>query len=201
MDLRAKGAEANLYLSDGRVVKHRIAKGYRIPELDSRLRRMRTVREARLLENAARAGVNVPRVFRIEACSNRIVMEYVPGPPLKDVLESLTQEEALNIAEKMGRAVSIMHDANIIHNDLTSSNMLYYSDKVYFIDFGLGTTSTRIEDKAMDLVVLKKSLKVAHTKRFHSIWARILEAYKDARQAKEIFARMEAIEKRARYSE
>jgi Kae1-associated kinase Bud32 len=201
MDLLAKGAEANLYLADGKLVKHRISKGYRAPELDARLRRLRTAREAKLLDNALRAGISVPRVFRTEERENRIVMEYLDASPLKDVFETASDERISDLAGMIGASVSRMHDANIIHNDLTTSNMLFFSGRIYFIDFGLGSTSTRIEDKAMDLAVLKKSLKVAHNKIFHLIWEKILAAYKGNEQYKEVMARMQAIEKRARYSE
>jgi tRNA A-37 threonylcarbamoyl transferase component Bud32 len=40
--LVAKGAEANLFLRDGVLVKERICKKYRIKEIDGRLRRLRT---------------------------------------------------------------------------------------------------------------------------------------------------------------
>ena len=53
MELLAKGAEANIYLENGRLVKERISKKYR---------KIRTQREAKLLENALKAGMSVPKV-------------------------------------------------------------------------------------------------------------------------------------------
>ena len=201
MELIAKGAEANLYLEGGRLVKHRIKKGYRDRELDERLRRLRTQREAKLLENARRVGINVPRVFKADVRGNKIVMEYIEGRSLKDLVDDMADKEVESLAQKVGETISGLHDANIVHNDLTTSNMILSGGEVCFIDFGLGATSTRIEDKAMDLVVLKKSLSVAHTEKFKVIWAGIMESYQKTKQAKEIMDRLKVIEKRVRYSE
>jgi len=44
-----RGAEAVLYMEDGNLVKERIEKGYRIKELDDRLRRRRTRLESKIL--------------------------------------------------------------------------------------------------------------------------------------------------------
>lgn len=199
MELLAKGAEANLYLENGRLVKERVSKKYRVPELDKRLRKIRTQREAKLLENAKRAGISVPGVYKTDIRNYKIYMEYIPGRPLKDVLDSANEQEVKNISGKIGKALSVMHDANIIHNDLTSSNMLYAGGEVYYIDFGLGMTSTRIEDKAMDLVVFKRSLQVAHGDKFKALWASLMDSYKGVRQLSEILARVDVIERRARY--
>ena len=99
----------------------------------------------------------------------------------------------------VGDSISRMHNANIIHNDLTTSNLLVKEGKVYFIDFGLGTTSTRVEDKAVDLVVLKKSLGVCHNKISARLWLMILEGYQHTKRLSEILARVDVISKRARY--
>ena len=51
-----------------------------------------------------------------------------------------------------------MHCAGIIHGDITTSNIMLLDDSIVFIDFGLGRYSQVYEDKAVDLLVLKKSL-------------------------------------------
>lgn len=201
MELLAKGAEAIIYLEGDRLVKERICKKYRVPELDLRLRKIRTQREAKLLENAQKAGMAVPRVYKTDMRSYKIYMEYVNGLPLKDVLDSADEPSLEEICGKIGRSLSVMHDANIVHNDLTSSNMLYAGGEVYCIDFGLGFTTTRIEDKAMDMVVFKRSLQVAHSHRFKTIWSALLAAYKGTKQFSEIMGRVDLIERRARYME
>ncbi|MFZ2455178.1 MAG: KEOPS complex kinase/ATPase Bud32 [Candidatus Altiarchaeia archaeon] len=201
MELLAKGAEANIYLENGRLVKERIAKKYRVPELDVRLRKIRTQREAKLLENALKAGMPVPKVYKTDMRNYKIYMEYIDGLPLKAVLDAADESAVKEICAKIGTALSVMHNANIIHNDLTTSNMLYADGIVYYIDFGLGSTTTRIEDKAMDLVVFKRSLQVAHSHKFKAIWAALMDSYGETKDISQIMGRIDVIERRARYME
>jgi len=196
----AKGAEADLYLEGGKLVKERVRKAYRVGDLDAKIRRLRTQREYKLLENARRAGVAVPKVDGRDERSCKIFMEHIDGVPLKDYLVTAMPKEVSSIAKKIGESLSLLHAANIIHNDLTTSNMLYKDERVYFIDFGLGMTSTRIEDKAMDLVVFKKSVRVSHTPIWEELWKNILLGYAKTKRCKEILSRVEVIEKRVRYS-
>lgn len=196
----AKGAEAVLYRVGDRLVKHRIVKGYRIPELDLRLRKLRTQREVKILENAWKAGVSVPRVHEVDLRDKRIVMDFVDGELLKDVFSSADDSKVVKVSGEVGRTVSRLHGANIIHNDLTTSNMILKGDRVFFFDFGLGFTSTRVEDKAMDLVVFKKALKAAHADRFDLIWNSLVDAYKAYGRSNEVLNRVAKIEKRARYT-
>jgi Kae1-associated kinase Bud32 len=201
MELLAKGAEANIYLENGRLVKERISKKYRVPELDLRLRKIRTQREAKLLENALKAGLSVPKVYKTDMRNYKIYMEYIEGIPLKAVLDAADERSVKEICAKIGLALSLMHNANIIHNDLTTSNMLYADGIVYYIDFGLGATTTRIEDKAMDLVVFKRSLQVAHSDKFKTIWSSLLASYSGTKDLSQIMGRVDVIERRARYME
>jgi Kae1-associated kinase Bud32 len=198
--LVAKGAEANLFLRDNVIVKERISKKYRIKEIDGRLRRIRTQREAKLLDNARRAGVAVPLVKGVDLDNCTILMEYIMGEAMKDYLEKAGPEEVDLIGKLVGESVSRMHNANIIHNDLTTSNMIVLEGRVYFIDFGLGGTSTRVEDKAVDLVVLKKSVRVSHDKIAARFWNKFLEGYAEAKRLSEILGRVNVIEKRVRYA-
>ena len=48
-EILQQGAEAIIYKIDNKVVKDRIKKSYRIPELDLKIRRRRTKAEAKLL--------------------------------------------------------------------------------------------------------------------------------------------------------
>ena len=198
--LVAKGAEADLFMRDGVLVKERISKKYRIKEIDGRLRRMRTQREAKLLDNARRAGVDVPVVKGVDLDNCTILMEYIQGDSMKDYLEKAGPDEIDRVGVLIGDSVSRMHNANIIHNDLTTSNMIVKEGKVYFIDFGLGTTSTRVEDKAVDLVVLKKSVGVCHNKISARLWSKILEGYAQTKRLSEILTRVDVIGKRVRYA-
>src|SRR2546428_9195154 len=108
MDIIKRGAEAILFLENGNLVKERIKKNYRIDEIDNELRMARTKREARLISEARRIGINVPNVF--ETGENKIVMEFIEGKRLKDVLN-----EDNGLSKEVGRSVGLMHANGIIH--------------------------------------------------------------------------------------
>src|SRR5207302_11045061 len=86
-----RGAEAELrrteFLGRAAVDKVRVPKSYRVPELDDGLRRSRIRIEARLMAEARAAGVPVPIIYDIDLVEAKIVMEYVAGPTLKEVLD------------------------------------------------------------------------------------------------------------------
>ena len=194
-----KGAEANLYQKNNKLIKNRIKKDYRIPELDKKLRRRRTKREAKLLDNARRIGVRVPKVYETDINENKILMEFIDGKPLRDIILNSDEEEIKEIARNIGKIITRLHESDLIHNDLTTSNMLMYKGEIYMIDFGLGVMSKRLEDKAVDLVVLKKSLKAMYPVKFELLWDGICEGYKNYDIYSEVFKRINVIEKRARY--
>lgn len=195
-----KGAEAVLYLDGGRLVKERVKKEYRIPELDERLRRLRTRREAKNLRKLRGLGVNTPQVYEDSEREYKIVMEYIDGVLLKDFFNNqVTEADVSRYSRVIGGMLARMHEHNIIHNDLTTSNMILKDNDIYFLDMGLGFHSTRVEDKAVDLVVLRKSLKATHPSHYDVIWAGIVEGYKAYKESPEILTRVHTIEKRARY--
>jgi Kae1-associated kinase Bud32 len=196
----AKGAEAVLSRSGSRLTKHRVEKKYRTAALDVRLRKFRTQREAKILENAHKANVPVPRIFEVDVENKRIVMEYLEGVLLKDVIASASEKHLAEIGGEVGKILRLLHEANIVHNDLTSSNMILSGGKIFLIDFGLSVTSTRIEDKAVDLVVFKRALKATHPKSFEAVWGPLLESYAGYSRSNEVLARASVVEKRARYT-
>ena len=199
MELIGKGAEANLYLEQDRLIKHRVKKEYRIEVLDERLRRARTKREAKLLKKSRRSGIPVPNVYDVDFKDNKIVMEFIDAKLVYDYLQSAKKSAIVNISKKIGELIARLHDSDIIHNDLTTSNMLLKDDKIYLIDFGLGMTSIRIEDKAMDLVVLHKSLMSAYPAIADMLWTGIRGGYENHSSHREVLMRVEKIEQRVRY--
>ncbi|MEI6850166.1 MAG: serine/threonine protein kinase, partial [archaeon] len=90
---------------------------------------------------------------------------------------------------------------NIIHGDLTTSNMIYSKNEVYFIDFGLGYESSNIEDKATDLHLIKQALEAKHFKYFEKLFNSILKGYKISKNYSLVVKRLEAVEKRGRYKQ
>jgi Kae1-associated kinase Bud32 len=193
-----RGAEAILYLRGGELVKERVAKGYRIPELDVKIRKMRTRGEAKLMERARAGGVPVPRT-RTED-DFRLVMEYLKGAKLKDSLNSMGKDERERICHMIGEIIAKLHAGGIIHGDLTTSNMILCDGKVFLIDFGLGKFSAASEDQAVDLFLLYEALKSTHFAVLEECWESVMKSYSDGyANARDVAARMEKIKKRRRY--
>ncbi|CAF4890070.1 unnamed protein product, partial [Rotaria magnacalcarata] len=61
---------------------------------------------------------------------------------VKSVIDQLIQEQNTakleNLAQQIGTIIARLHQAQIVHGDLTTSNMLLKdNDQLYLIDFGL----------------------------------------------------------------
>ena len=195
MQIIKRGAEAILYKEGDILVKDRIKKGYRISDIDNKLRKQRTKGEAKLLSEARRANVPTPKVFDIDEF--KIKMEFIDGERIKELFNSVTDKK---IAEEIGKSVGLLHSHNIIHGDLTTSNMILKDNKVYFIDFGLGSQTKRTEDLATDLTVFKEAIKSTHFKDLKIIWESFNKGYKQTNTNwKEVLNILEKIEKRGRY--
>ena len=190
-----RGAEAILYEENGKLIKERISKGYRIKEIDDKVRKLRTRSEAKLLEKSSNI-INVPMVVDSSDKEMRIEMEYIKGKLLKDILDNLNRNEREKICKEVGKQIKVIHDNNIIHGDLTTSNMILSGDKVYFIDFGLGFISDKVEHKAVDMHLLKQALESRHHQHFHESFNAIMNAYNPN---KEFVNRFNKVESRGRY--
>ena len=194
MKVIARGAEAILIKEGNYLIKERIKKSYRIDEIDFKLRKYRTRSEAKLLSKVE----NSPEVFDVDEKNMKIKMEFIDGKLIKDILDGMHSDKRNLILREIGGKIAKMHDSDIIHGDLTTSNMIL-KEKVYFIDFGLGFVSNKIEDKAVDLHLLRQALESKHYKHFEESFKEILEGYKISKNFKEVIQRLEKVEKRGRY--
>ena len=191
------GAEAVLIHKDGKLIKIRKRKSYRLQVLDEKLRKQRTKKEAKLLEKAAKL-IPVPKIFKTDE-KEEIDMEFLEGKKLSENLDNLKNAEEICI--EIGRNIAKLHDADIIHGDLTTSNMILKDNKVYFIDFGLGFESKKIEDKAVDLHLIKHALEAKHFVHYEKFFKAILEGYKLSQHHEAAIHRLKAVEKRGRYKQ
>ncbi|KAK2961361.1 putative EKC/KEOPS complex subunit bud32 [Blattamonas nauphoetae] len=245
-----QGAEAIITVvafNEGIAVKKvRPAKTYRLPQLDTKLRKSRTNQEYKCIQRAEKAGILVPKIYHISKPESSLTMEFIHGKAIRKVLieyqhdyisqhpsiiqtskqstlapqpadpYELTPTEPQNdepdiqvddnqfstaqssddvqhplpntpplqtededivhsrlvialddqikhIAEELGTILAKLHDANVIHGDLTTSNMILTpSNQICLIDFGLSYASADIEDKAVDLHLLRRACTSTH---------------------------------------
>ena len=198
--IKHKGAEADIieatWDNEEAIIKHRIAKGYRTKEIDTKLRLERTKQEAKLLHECKRNHIKTPYIYSVNLKNYDIIMQNVKAQQLQDVIENTSMDDLLLLHEKLGENIKKMHQAEIIHGDLTTANILIDSSQnIILIDFGLGKYSNLNEDKGTDLLVFKKSLTTIIPNDSEKLFNKVLEGYDD----KKILEKIEEIEKRGRY--
>ena len=205
--LMKKGAEASLFLEewhDRRVImKKRLPKNYRLAKLDEQIRTYRTIHEPQLIHRAKEAGVPTPTIFMVDTKKSTIIMEYVEGKQVKQVLNDYPQEERLCLCRHIGELIGQLHNKGVIHGDLTTSNMILTpQDRVVFVDFGLGEYSEELEIRGVDLHLMKRAFQSTHYRFAEECFNAVLQGYgkivgKEA--AKTVLEKIKEIEKRGRY--
>ena len=193
MSFSMKGAEAVLekitFLGVLAVEKFRVEKGYRAPELDKQIRSGRTKREARLLARAKEAGVLCPAVLSVGEFYIR--MKFLDGEMLYHALRK--REISTKELSDAAKILVKLHSKDIIHGDYTPANLMNTEDGMAVIDFGLGCISPDVEDKATDIVMMKKALGTGG--------AAFVSAYEKAGGKAAVVRMVPEIENRARYME
>lgn len=196
-----QGAEGKLYLGEhsGKpcLVKERFVKKYRHPDLDQNLTKERIRTEIKSLARCRAAGIATPEVYHSDLQERKIFMEYYPTAiTAKDYINETvpksddeeTRKKLLDrFSESFGRVIGKMHANNIIHGDLTTSNVLlqpsgddivdpWQKYELIMIDFGLSQYQQSPEAKGVDLYVLERALLSTHST-LPTLFDRILEAY------------------------
>lgn len=224
MTIIKQGAEAKLYLGEFNgqqcLIKERFAKQYRHPELDKHLTKERMRAESKAITRCQAAGVNAPKVIHMDLNDRKIYMKYyehsiTAKAYINDVIPKLAdateREKRINkLAEEIGLCVGKMHANNIIHGDLTTSNILldplqsdddemFSQYSLIVIDFGLASYGQSSEQKGVDLYVLERALLSTHSG-ISTLFDSILNAYKAANTANptETIAKFEEVRARGR---
>lgn len=202
--LLKRGAEAEIrktvFLGRPAVEKARVPKAYRLERLDDDLRRTRIRSEAKLMGEARAAGVSVPILYDIDLAENRIVMEFVDGRTVKEVLDA-GGPEAHRIAREVGRIAGRLHRAGIVHGDLTTSNMIVRDHRVVMIDFSLGGKDSSAEGRGVDMHLLREALTSSHAKAL-AYFRDVVSGYREILgiAAGATIAKVKDIEARGRYA-
>ncbi|XP_058055207.1 EKC/KEOPS complex subunit TP53RK [Anopheles bellator] len=221
--LLKQGAEGKLYTATYKgslcLVKERFEKKYRHPQLDRQLTRQRIKAEQKAFQRCATAGVETPALFGVDLDERKIYMEYldkaVTAKQFIDEWMATSDESATTtespklkkLAEQIGRIVGVLHRNNIIHGDLTTSNILLdplegddcLPYRLVTIDFGLSHFSDSAENKGVDLYVLERAILSAHSQ-LPSLFGMILESYRshNTNRCDETIAKYEEVRARGR---
>lgn len=166
------------------------------------------------------------------------MMEWIEGSSVRDVLHDRLGRRSMDDADgndalvelmsRIGKAVGKMHEAGVIHGDLTTSNLMLrplssslssgpddsisptqdstdsttkeapLTGDVVLIDFGLAVQSVQDEDRAVDLYVLERAFGSTHPKA-EGLFKEVLNAYEGSfRGAKVVLRRLEDVRLRGR---
>ncbi len=184
-------------------MKQRLPKKYRLSEIDEKIRAYRTIHEAQLLHLAKEAGVPTPTIFFIDLADSNIIMEFVKGQQVRQILNVLSPHERQCLSRQIGELIGHLHSNEIVHGDLTTSNMILTSKgKVVFIDFGLGEKTADLELKGVDLHLMKRAFQSTHFRFLRECFNCVLEGYAKVvgkEESKKVLGKICEIERRGRY--
>jgi TolB-like protein/tetratricopeptide (TPR) repeat protein len=98
-----------------------------------------------LLEAQAASALNHPNIVVIHDISNQdgidfLVMEYVPGQTLKDLIpaEGMPFDSVAHLGAQIASALAAAHAAGIVHRDIKPANIMVTPDeRVKVLDFGI----------------------------------------------------------------
>ncbi|MEM0200785.1 MAG: KEOPS complex kinase/ATPase Bud32 [Candidatus Micrarchaeaceae archaeon] len=185
-----KGAEAvievHTFYGKNVIIKTRLEKKYRVKILDEKLRYSRTRREARILLKLNKLDINVPKLIAVGKYS--LMMSFIDGTLMRDLPENI------ELIGDIGKEVKKMHISGIVHGDLTPANIIIKENSPFIIDFGLAEVSNSLEEKAIDLLLFKRSV----SKKAFELF---LEGYVEKNhESKKILDKLKEVELRGRYN-
>ncbi|MEQ8516679.1 MAG: serine/threonine-protein kinase, partial [Chromatocurvus sp.] len=152
----AKGGQGSVLLGYDPRLKRRVAiKLYRLP--DQRENRRQALREAR--RSALLDSPRITRVHDVLVAGNdlAVIMEYVPGCDLRDVLRGtrLSLAAALSIASDIAAALAAARLCETVHGDIKPANILIAdTGRAMLTDFGVaqvggGSTAVGFSSSAL----------------------------------------------------
>lgn len=200
----ATGAEGSVYetqyLGRDAVVKVRSPKGYRVPELDRRIRSQRIKSEARIIREARSAGIRTPMIYDVDTVGCAITMEKIAGTTIKEYLDG-HPEDTERICGLIGTAIARLHNHRLCHGDLTTSNMILAdSGELCVIDFSMGSSSVGIEDMGVDIRLMERAFNSAHPE-IKGAFGYIMDAYcREKTDSEQILRKVQEIKDRGRYT-
>lgn len=184
------------------IKKIRIPKPYRDPAFDELIRYNRTITEAKIMIEVKTLGIPCPSIIEVDPHEGLIIMDYIDGPRLSDVLSKLQQSYLNKIFLTIGKYIGKLHKNGIIHGDLTTSNMILHNNMIYLIDFGLSYYSYQLEDRGVDVHLFLRALESTHYSLSEFLFNRAIKGYSEIvgiNEANKVIKKVKEIRMRGRY--
>ena len=94
-----------------------------------------------------------------------------------------------------GILLGMLHNNNIAHGDFTPANIMVFNKELFIIDFGLSEIVDSVEQKALDILLMKRSI----SQKGFGIF---ISSYKKSSKAhKLIIKKLNELEMRGRYQQ
>lgn len=131
----------------------------------------------------------------------------VDGVLVKDYINSLKGDDddvnnrhMSSLVDLIGVTLAKMHNIDLVHGDLTTSNMIYDAERheLTLIDFGLSFVSGLAEDKGVDLYVLERALLSSHPGT-EQLFQQLLDSYcANSKMARTVIQKLNEVRMRGR---
>lgn len=153
-----EGGMADVYLAKDEILNREVAikilRGDMSSDPITLLRFQREASAVSMLHHS-----NVVEIYDVGQWENRhyIVMEYIPGKTLKQLISvrgALDKEEAVAIMKQLTSAIAHAHEHQIIHRDIKPQNIMVKDDgTVKITDFGIALAHDAIQLTQSDSVM------------------------------------------------
>ena len=184
------------------VLKVRPKKPYLHFQIDANLRNIRTNRECKMLTIARSLGVPTPAVYSVDIHNHSILMDFIDGVQLKEIVDEIDKSKLQKMSAEFGRLIALLHRGNMVHGDPTTSNILVdKNEKLWMIDFGLAELNATVEMRGVDLHLIRRALETTHWELEDIMLKAVIKGYTKilGSDAEVILTRMEDIRERGRY--
>lgn len=134
------------YLDQVVVIKTLNESYWDAPNIDDLQRQFQD--EARRLALCSHPNVVSVSDFFVEDGLPYMVMDYIPGRSLSDIVipnNPLSEREAVTYAGQIGRALQAVHDKGLLHRDVKPQNIMIHqlTGEAVLIDFGIARELTK----------------------------------------------------------
>jgi TP53 regulating kinase-like protein len=205
-ELIARGAESVIMKverwNQPFVLKWRQSKPYLLPDIDTHLKKTRTTRECKMLSVARSLGVRTPAVYAMNMSEFTILMDYINGSQLKQLVNEIHEDKIEQLCNEFGHSIAMLHKGGVVHGDPTTSNVIIDSEsRLWLIDFGLAEMNATVEMKGVDLHLIHRALETTHWDIQELMLDATIAGYSKTmgNASKDILSRMEEIRDRGRY--